>query len=87
MAIRRSFWTNVTIITASLTLFGGLLSSIIAMFGTSQQTQNQTEFEICRLAYIAIGDETFNPNLSPEETKRFMAEQLILTRRCAQKVK
>jgi hypothetical protein len=87
MATRRSFWTNVTILTASLTLFGGLLSSIIAMFGTSQQTQNQTQGEICKLAYMAIGDETLNPNLSAEETKRFMNEQLILTRKCAQKVK
>jgi hypothetical protein len=87
MATRRSFWTNVTILTASLTLFGGLLSSIIAMFGTSQQAQNQTEGEICKLAYMAIGDETLNPYLSAAETKRFMNEQLILTRKCAQKVK
>ena len=87
MATRRSFWTNVTILTASLTLFGGLLSSIIAMFGTSEQAQNQTEGEICKLAYNAIGDETPNPNLSAEEAKRFMNEQLILTRKCAQKVR
>ncbi len=87
MATRRSFWTNVTILTASITLIGGLLSSIIAMFGSSQQTQNQTEAQICKLAYDAIGDETLNPYVNEIEAKRFMAEQLILTRKCAQMVK
>ena len=87
MAVRRSFWTNVTIITASLTLFGGLLSSIIAMFGTSQQTQNQIEGEMCKLAYEAISDETLNPYVNDNDAKRFIAEQLILARKCAQRIK
>ncbi len=87
MATRRSFWTNVTILTASLTLFGGLLSSIIAMFGTSQQAQNQTEGDICKLVYDTIGDEMLNPHIPPADAKRFMGEQLILARKCAQRIK
>jgi hypothetical protein len=87
MATRRSFWTNVTILTASLTLVGGLLSSIIAVFGSSQQVQNQTEGDICKLAYEAIGDESLSPYIAAADAKRFMAEQLILTRKCAQRIK
>jgi hypothetical protein len=87
MATRRSFWTNVTILTASLTLFGGLLSSIIAMFGSSQQAQNQAEGDICKLAYEAIGDETLSPYINDIDAKWFMAEQLLLTRKCAQRIK
>jgi hypothetical protein len=87
MATRRSFWTNVTIVTASLTLFGGLLSSIIAMFGSSQQAQNQTQGDICKMAYDAISDETLNPNVTDADAKRFIAEQLILARKCAQRIK
>jgi hypothetical protein len=87
MATRRSFWTNVTIVTASLTLFGGLLSSIIAMFGTSQQTQNETQGDICKMAYDAISDETLNPYITDADAKRFIAEQLILARKCGQRIK
>jgi hypothetical protein len=87
MATRRSFWTNVTILTASLTLFGGLLSSIIAMLGSSQQAQNQTEGDICKMVYEAIGDETLSPYINDIDAKRFMAEQLLLARKCAQRIK
>jgi hypothetical protein len=87
MATRRSFWTNVTIVTASLTLFGGLLSSIIAMFGSSQQAQNQTQGDICKMAYDAISDEKLNPYVTDADAKRFIAEQLILARKCAERVK
>ncbi len=87
MATRRSFWTNVTIVTASLTLFGGLLSSIIAVFGSSQQAQNQTEGDMCKLVYDAIGDETLSPYINDIDAKRFMAEQLILARKCGQRIK
>jgi hypothetical protein len=86
MATRRSFWTNVTILTASLTLVGGLLSSMIAVFGSAQETQNQAEGEFCKLVYEAIGDDTLNPYVTPAEAKRFMAEQLILARKCAQRI-
>ena len=87
MATRRSFWTNVTIVTASLTLFGGLLSSIIAIFGSSQQAQNEAQGDMCKLAYDAIGDETLNPYITDVDAKQFMAEQLILARNCGQRIK
>ncbi len=87
MATRRSFWTNVTILTASLTLVGGLLSSMIAVFGSSQQTRNQAEGDLCKLVYDAIGDDTLNPYITRVDAKRFAAEQLILARKCAQRIK
>jgi hypothetical protein len=87
MATRRSFWTNVTIVTASLTLFGGLLSSIIAMFGSSQQAQNEVQGDICKMAYDAISDDALNPYITDVDAKRFIAEQLIVTRKCAQRIR
>ena len=83
----RSFWTNVTIVTASLTLFGGLVSSGIALMGSAQQTQNEIESDICKLAYETIGDETLNPGLTPAETRHLLVDQLLLVQKCAQRIK
>ena len=87
MPARRSFWTNVTIVTALLTLFGGLLSSGIAVFGSAQQPQNDAERDICKLVYDALGDETPNPHISEADAKLFVAAQLRLAQKCGQRIK
>jgi hypothetical protein len=81
----RSFWTNVTIVTATVTLVGGVISSVIALMSSSQQTENQREAEICKLAYSILGDQALNQSLTPGEARQFVATQLQLARKCAER--
>lgn len=86
MAERRSFWTNVTIFTASLTVLGGVSSSFIALFGSARATQNDLERDLCKMAYDALGDETPNPHMSEAEVRQFVAAQLRLAQKCGQRI-
>ena len=86
MAARRTFWTNVTILTASLTLLGGLFSSVIALFGSAQATQNEVERGVCKMVYDALGDDKPNPHVNREEAKQFVAAQLRLAQKCGQRI-
>ena len=82
MAVRRSFWTNVTVLTAAVALASTIVTSFVALFGSTTQTENQLRVEICKLAYHALDDETLNPMLSPAEARAFITLQLQIARDC-----
>lgn len=82
MAVRRSFWTNVTVITAAVALTGTIVTSFIALFGSTTQNENQFRAEICKLAYHALDDESLNPMLTPAEARQFITLQLQIAREC-----
>jgi hypothetical protein len=39
MAARRSFWTNVTVFAAAVTMVRGIVASGVGVFGTSKQSE------------------------------------------------
>lgn len=82
MAARRSFWTNVTVVTAAVALASTLVTSFVALFGSTTQNENQFRVEICKLAYHALDDETLTPNLTPAEARRFITLQLQIVDKC-----
>jgi hypothetical protein len=85
MAGRSTFWTNVSIIAATLTFLGGVLTSIIALVGSARQTENQAQSEICRMAYDAIADDSPSPHVTVPEARAFMVMQLRLAQKCAER--
>jgi hypothetical protein len=86
MAGRRSFWTNVTLLTASVTLIGGIVSSALALSGNRSQAQTQFDTTICQAAYNAIGDETVSADLSAPDRVFFIRDQLKIVQKCASKL-
>jgi len=84
---RRSFWTDVTIFTAVVTFVGGVATSAIAFFGNSGQAQIEFDRDVCKMAYETLGDDTPNPLVPKAVGERFVADQLILARKCAGKIK
>jgi hypothetical protein len=69
-------------VTAAVALAGTIVSSFVSLFGSTTQNENQFRVEICKLAYHALDDETLNPELMPDEARRFITLQLRIAQKC-----
>jgi hypothetical protein len=86
MAAQRSIWRNVTIVAAVVTMAGGIVVTGISQMGTSQQSEGEQQIELCKLAYAALGDETVSSVMTEAQAKQFVADQLLLAKKCASRL-
>jgi hypothetical protein len=79
---QRSFWKNVTVVTAAVALAGTIVSSFVSLFGSTTQNEKQFRVEICKLAYHSLDEGTLNPVLTPDEARQFITLQLRIAQKC-----
>ncbi|MFM9977398.1 MAG: hypothetical protein ACKVOP_05045 [Sphingomonadaceae bacterium] len=74
-------------ITAALTVGGGIATSVIGMTNDSGKSRLEVERDVCRMAFDAVGDEAPSPHLSKEQASAYISVQLRVIQRCNAKVK
>jgi hypothetical protein len=75
------------LVTAALTVGGGIASSVIVMSSDSGKSRLEVERDLCRMAFDAVGDDTLSPHLSKEQASAYITAQLRVIQRCNARVK
>ncbi len=77
---QRSFWNSVVL--------GGVLTALISAVGAvvTERIAEPTG-AVCQAAFAALGDETFNPHLTPAQVRSYIEGNLTTVHECQRRIR